>query len=76
MDLLITIYVTNISKLIPNCSHLHDVTGNVAQIINNTWKFGYMSWSQAFRVESMVDGRSFHDTDSHLLLHQKTLLLR
>ena len=30
-----------------------------------------MSWSQAFRDEAMADGRSFFDTDSHLLFHRK-----
>ena len=56
---------------LPDCSHSYEVTGIVAQILINTWKSRYMSWSQAFRDEAMTDGRSFFDTDSHLLFHWK-----
>ena len=56
---------------LPDRSHLHEVPGTEAQILSNTLRFGYMSWSQTFRDETMVDGQSFFDTDSHLLFHRK-----
>ena len=43
---------------LPDRSHLCEATGIVTQIFSNRWRFGYMPWSQTFRDEAMVDGRS------------------
>ena len=46
-----------------------------AQIVSDKWRFGYMSYSQAFRNKAMMDGRSLFDTESHVLFYRKILLM-